>query len=184
MKTFVPWLLATFLILAVQGQTAPQPGPEHQKLHVWTGEWKYEGTAHANPLGKGGPFAGVQTGRTILNGFFVELRWNDKGDFGDEKGVVGEGLDIYGYDPVAKAYTVTSFDREGARSVGTLEVEGNTWRQTSTRTGSDGKIHQGRYVMVFSKDGREISVKSELRTAEGKWVPLWDLVMKKVGEAR
>jgi hypothetical protein len=185
MKTFVPWLFAAFLALTVHAQdTAPKSGPEHEKLRVWTGEWKYEGMAHTNPLGKGGPFAGVQTGRMILNGFFAEMRWNDKGDYGDEKGVIGEGVDIYGYDPATKAYTVTSFDREGARAVGSLVVEGNTWKQASTRTGSDGRTHQTRFVMVFSPDGKEFSIKGELLTEDAKWVPLWDLVMKKVRDVR
>lgn len=178
-------LLASLLALNVCAQS-PGTGPaaELQKLGVWTGKWKYEGTAVRTPLGDGGRFKGNQTGRMILNGSFVELRWQDKGDFGNEKGVISEGLDVYGYDAVRKTFTVTSFERDGTTTTGTLAVDGNTWRQTSLRTTGDGKVLHNRYAMSFSDDGRRVTTKCEYSTDGVAWLPAWEAVMTRIGRAR
>lgn len=185
MKNAALLLIASLFVLKVGAQSPlPRPVAELQKLEVWTGKWKYEGTAYKTPLGDGGKFRGSQTGRMILNGSFVELRWQDKGDFGNDKGSISEGLDVYGYDSAKKTYTVVSFERDGATTTGTLTVDGNTWRQASVRTASDGKSYQNRYVMSFSDGGKRVTTKCEYSVDGVNWMPSWDGVMTKTGKAR
>lgn len=179
------FLLASLLIVSVQAQTpAPKPGPEHKKLAVFAGDWKYTGTAQTTPLGPGGKFVGTQKGRMILNGFFLECRWKDKGDFGDEKGVVTEGVELYGYDSVNKNYTVVVRESNGASSTGSMTVDGNVWRYTATRTESDGKVYQFRNLWAVSDDGKRWTLKTELSSDGTSWTLLYDIVMTKVRNAR
>lgn len=184
MKTPVLWLLASFLLLNAHAQNpAPKPGPEHKKLEIWTGEWTYEGT-YTNPQAKGGKFTGVQSGRMILNGFFVELRYNDKGDFGDQKGVLDEGLMILGYDSKKNVYIGNFFGHDGRTTLDSLTVEGNTWKWTYSGTDADGKNYQNRAVCVFSDDGNRITINGESQSGDGKLIPGIQLTMNKVGGPR
>jgi hypothetical protein len=178
-------LLASVVMLNVHAQTGTaKPGPEHRKLQVWVGDWKYKGTVYDTPERKGGRFEGTQKARMILDGFFLQVDWRDKGDYGDNKGNVDIGMDVYGYDPIKRVYTMFGFGGGGGTTTGTLTVEGNTWTQTGSRMTADGKTNQDRYVIVFSEDGKRITVKCEYFADGTKWSPAFDLVMTKVRNAR
>lgn len=56
----------------------PKPGPEHNKMEAWVGEWTYEGTAEASPLVPASTFKGKEISRMVLGGFFLEMR--DEGE--------------------------------------------------------------------------------------------------------
>ena len=61
MKTLIKLILAVGLVgatLAQQPSQPPKPGPEHQKLALWFGEWTYEGEYLATPVNPGGKFTG------------------------------------------------------------------------------------------------------------------------------
>ncbi|HEX9637557.1 MAG TPA: hypothetical protein VGB99_08495, partial [Acidobacteriota bacterium] len=40
---------------AQQTQQPPQPGPEHQRLGYFAGQWRFEGEMKEGPMGPGGP---------------------------------------------------------------------------------------------------------------------------------
>ena len=178
-------LLSLLLTLNIQAQTpAPKPGPDQKKLEVWAGDWKYKGTGYATPLGKPGTFAGTQKTRMSLNRFFLESRWLDKADSGEDKGLVSQGLEIDGYDTAKKNYTISVWEGDGAFSTGSMTVSGNCWTSVSTRTGSDGKAYQTRGVTTFSEDGKRATVKMELSSDGTTWMPSYDLVMTKTRSSR
>jgi hypothetical protein len=185
MKTSALWLLSSLLILNVQAQTpAPKPGAEQKKLEVWAGDWKYTGTSYPTPLGKAGKFVGTQKVRMILNGFFLETRWEDKGDYEDEKGVVSQGVEIDSYDPVKKNYPVFGWENDGASSTGSMTVDGSTWKSSSTRTGSDGKTYQIRGVTTFTEDGKRATWKLELSPDGVSWIPWLEGINTKTRSGR
>ncbi len=185
MKTVTLLMLSSLLALSVQAQTKPaKPGPEQKKLEVLAGDWKYTGTQFATPLGAAGKFAGTYKNRMTMNGFFIEIRWKDKGDYGDDKGVVTEGVEIDWYDSATKGYGSFTYEQDGAVGTGPMTIDGNTWRGTSTRKGSDGKDYQVRTESTVSEDGKRYTYKAEISVDGTKWIPWLDMVGTKVRDGR
>lgn len=181
MKTTAFLLLSSLLILNVQAQTVPQNAQSEQKqLKVFVGDWKYKGVNYATPLGKAGEFTGMIKNRLILNGFFLECRWKDKGDYGDDKGIITEGVEIYGYDPVKGNYTLVSFEGDGASSTGVMTITGYTWKILGPRTGIDGKTYQIRSIYTFSKDGQRCTYKADMSSDGKNWLPWIELTNTKI----
>jgi hypothetical protein len=180
-------LLAALLCLGpgLRAQTpTAKPGPEHAQLQRLAGEWKYEGLFHRTPLGEAGAFKGRQSSRMILNGFFLENRWKDKGDYGPNKGVVFEGVEILGYDAQRRCHTITMHEADGAVSQGTITIQGDTWVNRSTRTGADGTVYQVRFVTTFNSNGKRVALEGELSRDGIAWMPWAEITMTKVREAR
>ena len=126
MRKSLPWLAVLGIVclvsaILVQAQS-PKPDPAALKLQPFVGDWTYVGEFQAGPLGPGGKITGVQKGRMILGGFFLELRWKEKGSNGET-----QGFEIDGYNPVNKNFTYNVYlDRGGAES-GVFAFSGNTW---------------------------------------------------------
>jgi len=168
MKRFV--LLAGFVAslsaMALQAETpAPKPGPEHQKLNVWVGDWTYETEAQATPLGPAGKSAGKMTVRPILGGFFVEFR-------GEEAGPAGpiQWVEVDGYDALNKTHAWNGFGSDGSVSSVTYSFDGTTVKYSGTVTLGD-KQYKLRGTAVFSADFSSWNEKREI-SADGKtWIP-------------
>jgi hypothetical protein len=166
MKTLITLLAAAGLIATAFGQQptpSPKPGPEYKAYDVWVGEWQYEGDSFASPLGPAGKFAGKQTAKWILNGFFLDWRWQEKGPSGD----VG-AVEMDWYDAATKTYPYQGFQDNGDMYTGTGVVAGNVWKSTGTI------IHQGikyqtRGVSTFSADGNTVAWESELSVDGKTW---------------
>ena len=85
--------IAAFSPLTARAQTVAQqaPGPEHQRLGIWVGEWTYEvGTS-----------SGTVEGELVGDGFF--LQWRETNT--SEAGVTVHILHVFGYDTVEQNYT-------------------------------------------------------------------------------
>jgi len=165
--------------LCAQTPEQPKPGPEHKKLEVSVGEWGYEGEAKDSPFGPAGKFRGKTTSRMVLNGFFRESRWEDKGD----TGYIAQGIVLRGYDPVTKTYVDYGFENDGSVTPGSTTVSGNTWTGTGTRTDSKGKNYKMKSVMTFSSDGKTWTEKSEYSADNGQtWMTFYELTGKKVNK--
>lgn len=177
--SFVLAVFTVFLLLGSgpgRAQELPKPGPEQKKLEVWVGRWKYEGTSKQSPFGPAARFKGTQTGRMVLNGFFLETRWKDKG----ETGYIGEGIGLQGYDAAKKSYVDYGFDNEGVASPAVTTVQGNTWTSISTRPDDAGKVYNVRFIATFSADGRTVVNTAEYSADNGQtWRLWWELTMKK-----
>jgi len=162
-------LIAVMSISAVlvlgQAPHALKPGPEHQKLSAFVGNWTFEGEAKASPMGPAGKVTGTDRIQWLPGGFFLERRSEGKGPAGDMK-----ALEIMGYDSAKKVYTYSYFDSMGAAGSGTMTVSGNTWNVTGT--GSMGeKTLQERCALTFASGGTSLDVKCEGSTDGKTWTP-------------
>jgi ketosteroid isomerase-like protein len=180
MKTLITLIAATCFVGAALGQQPsqpPKPGPEHQKLGIWVGDWQYQGEAKDSPMGPGGKFSGKSTARWVLNGFFVEFRGEDTGPAGTSQFVETDG-----YDPVNKRYTWNGFGSDGSTSVVTYTIDGTTVSYSGT-AGAGAKQCQFRGTSVFAADFMSAVDKREC-SADGKtWTPLAECKATKVASA-
>jgi len=162
-------LLVLLGAIAATAQTppAPKPGPEHQKLQMFLGNWTFEGEAKAGPLGPGGKFTGSDREESV-GGFFIQRNFQGKGPAGEIKGVA-----ILGYDSAKKSYVTSSFGSDGTASTGTATVNGNTWTFNETAAFA-GKPIQNRCTIAFANGNASYTVKCET-SADGKsWSPTFE----------
>jgi len=164
MVTLAMSMMCAVLVLA-QTTQAPKPGPEHQKLAAFLGNWTFEGEIKPGPMGAGGKITGTDRVQWLPGGFFVERRADGKGPMGEMK-----ALEIMGYDPAKKVYTYTYFDNMGAAGSGTMTPSSDTWNFTGT-TSVGGKSMQERCALTFGAAGASLNVKCESSTDGKSWTP-------------
>ncbi len=149
-------------VAAEKAPAPPKPGPEHQKLAYFLGNWSFEGDAKASPFGPGGKFKGTENCEWFPGHFAVVCHSTGNGPMGEHK-----GLGILGYSTEDKRYTyygISSTGMGGETAYGT--VEGSTWTWTGDSK-VKGKVIHGRYTMVASPDS--YSMKSELSEDGTTW---------------
>ncbi len=121
--TPIPFLLlALASILWAQAEPQmPKPGPEHQRLHYFVGDWQTEDEQKPGPMGPGGKFSGTDHNE-MLGDFFVVFHHDERGPTGS-----GKEIGIMGYDPRRKVYTFEHFGDDGDVGRATGTVSGDTW---------------------------------------------------------
>jgi hypothetical protein len=92
--------LSAVALVAQQKPEMTKPGPEHQKLGAFVGNWTFEGEMKPGPMGPGGKMTGTDRIQWLPGNFFVERRYEGKGPMGEMK-----GLEILAYDAAKKTYT-------------------------------------------------------------------------------
>jgi len=117
----VPALLFTLAsILAAQAEPpAPKPGPEHQRLHYFVGDWQIEWETKPGPNGPGGKV--IVTDHSERRGDCLVVSHRE----GRRPG--GKEIGILGYDPEQKVYTYEGFGDDGEVARATATVSGDTW---------------------------------------------------------
>jgi len=168
MKRFV--LLAGFVAslsaMGLQAQTpAPKPGPEHQKLNVWVGDWTFESEDQATPLGPAGKFTGKVTARPILSGFFVEWRSEATGPAGSNQYV-----EVDGYDGLNKKYTWEGFGSDGSVQSVSYTIDGTKVSYSGVLRLKD-KAYKIRGTAVFGADFATWTEKREFSVDGQTWQP-------------
>lgn len=161
-------LFALSTAVIAQAPQPPTPGPEHQRLGVFVGNWNFEGEIKPGPMGPGGKMTGTDRIQWLPGNFFLERRYEGKSPMGEMK-----GLEILGYDSAKKVYTFNGFDSMGMSGSGTLTVKGSTW---STRgTGSmAGAVFHDRCTLAFNADATTLTIKCEM-SGDGKtWAPSFE----------
>ncbi len=156
--------LLLFVSTLAQAQ-APQPGPDHKKLEVWVGEWKYEGDIKESPIGPAGKLSGKQNGRMVMNGFALEWTGEESGAFGNVKW--GE-MDTY--NTATKKYALLGYQDDGGTWTGTMSAKGTTWSGSGTLV-DKGKSYKTRSKGTFSADGKTFTWKGEISTDGKTWAP-------------
>jgi hypothetical protein len=151
--------------LGQQAREAPKPGPEHQKLGIWVGDWQYEGQAQDSPIGPGGKFSGKGTCRWILDGFFTEWRAEEKGNLGDLV-----GIELAWYDAAAKNYPYQGYLSNGDVYSDVQTVSGNVWNDMRTLI-HNGRQYKCKQVFTFAADGMSYTWRSEISTDGKTWAP-------------
>ena len=155
-------------ILSAQAPQAPKPGPEHQRLGAFVGNWTFNGEVKSGPMGPGGKMTGTDRVQWLPGNFFVERRFEGKGPMGTMSGV-----EIIAYDSAKKAYTYTLVDSMGTLGSGTATVSGDRW--TFSGTGNmGGKVMQERCNISLAAGGASMKIACEM-SADGKsWMPSFE----------
>src|SRR5207249_9655068 len=89
--TFGSLFLSVFT-LALWAQAPPQmpkPGPEHQRLHYFVGDWETITEAKPSPFGPGGKIT-AKDHNVMLGDFFVVFHSDSTGPMGQQKTVRSE----------------------------------------------------------------------------------------------
>jgi hypothetical protein len=122
-------LLTTVLLAAAAfaQMSPPKPGPEHEKLNYFVGDWVSEGTMKPGPFGPGGAMSTTETSKWMDGGFFVQIQ----SDFKSATMGNGSGIAFMGYDPEAKVYTYDEFNSFGEATHARGTAAGDTWTWTS-----------------------------------------------------
>lgn len=174
-KVIIVCLMLLLFTVSIQTQIqTPKPAPEMKNYEVFIGEWEYEGESKETPIGPAGKYTGTQTARFILNGFFMEWRWKEKGPYGEV-----EGFQVDWYDDAKKSYNYHWYQNDGTSGIGTVIVKENIWSVTSDI------IHKGieyhtRGTDIFAPDGMSFIWKKEISTDGKNWMPYFECNVKKV----
>jgi hypothetical protein len=118
--------LVTVATHTALGQTPPgppAPGPEHQRLQFFVGNWKYEGEIKESPFGPAGKLAAAtQSCEWFEGGFHVICRSDMTGPEGNEK-----ELEVLAYDRDRRTYTRYNIGSSGQSAFAIGRLDGNTW---------------------------------------------------------
>lgn len=177
MKTFIRLIaVACFAgaAFAQQPNQPPNPGPEHQKLQLWVGEWTYEGKSQTTFLGPGEKFTGRMTGRSIMNGFGLESIFNEQWPSGETQRV-----EVDTYDPVTKSYPAVDVSSDGSFSQGSFTMNGSVATFESTSV-ADGKQFKVRGTDAVAPDGMSSTMHGEISVDGKTWVPFFTYKATKV----
>ena len=161
-------LVCTGTLFAQAPPAAPKPGPEHQRLGVFVGNWTFVGEMKPTPMGPGGKMTGSDRIQWMPGGWIVERRFEGKGPMGQIS-----GLELLGYDSAKKAYTYTFVDSTGTMGAGTMAVSGNTWNFTGAAS-MGGMAMQERCNLVLDAGGTTLKIACDM-SADGKsWAPVFE----------
>ena len=143
-------VLASIVSLVEAEDELPKPGPEHQLLAQFAGEWDAKLTC--NFPGTEGPIetSGSQSAKLDVGGFFLIA--NFKSEF---FGQPFKGHAVTGYDPFQKKYTGVWVDSMGPgvyQTTGEFTKDGKTYNETMTGPGQDGKPVKFRSVMKINDE--------------------------------
>ena len=154
--------------LASQAPPSPKPGPEHQRLAAFVGNWTFVGDMKAGPMGPGGKMTGSDRIQWLANSFAIERRFEGKGPMGSIN-----GLEIITYDRTKKTYTFNYVDSLGAVGSGTVAVSGDTWIFTGAAS-TAGQTMQERCRLTFGTGNTTLKVACEASGDGKKWAPSFD----------
>jgi len=155
-------------IVSGQAPAAPKPGPEHQKLGAFVGNWTFAGEMKGGPAGPGGKMTGTDRVQWMPGNFFIERRFEGTGPMGKSS-----GLEIIGYDTAKKTYTFTFVDSMGSMSSGTMKVSGDTWTTAGTGT-MGGHAMQERCTLAFGAGSTTLKISCEASPDGQKWAPVFE----------
>jgi hypothetical protein len=167
----VPLISAVWFLLAAAAFAQMQaPGPEVQKLDVFTGSWSLTGDLKPGSMGPGSPGGTITENETCewMEGkFFLVCHTDFKGSMGN-----GTGLSILGYSTKDKMYTYREFNSWGEFDDSRGTLDGNTWTWTSDEN-FNGTPMKGRFTMkVTSPTTYDFAFDASPDGA--KWTPIMD----------
>lgn len=154
------------------------PGPEHAMLGAFVGTWRSEGRG----LGADGTAFALRSDDVfewMPGRWFVVMRFRARSADGSPGHEV-QGIQILGWDPLARAHELHCFDSTGCSGVVRLERE-----REGVWTGEGDLLMGGahgrsRVAMVLSDGGDTITTRWERRAEDGGWRLLCDLVSRRV----
>jgi hypothetical protein len=131
------------------------PGPAHEFLKKYAGDWDVEISSWPGPGAPAQMSKGTMTNRLIFDGRYVKCDFE-----GEMGGMAYKGFEIIGYDLFKKVYTtfwIDSMSTALLMTSGTLDKAGNVLTETGSSPDpmTDGKTMQKfRNVTTFMGDGK------------------------------
>lgn len=138
---------------------AAAPGPGHQRLTVFVGEWRLDGQVKAVPalgLTDAGTVTYHHVNQMANGGFFLETRRTGRGT----RGPVSE-LFVYSFNAATGTYRQDGYDNRGRVRSFTGTVDGLRWSFAGTNTNADGSVTQERFTLTYASDLSSATVRSE-----------------------
>jgi hypothetical protein len=148
--------------VATQAQQA-QPGPEHEALGFWIGEWRIEAEAKPNPLFPEGPYNATMTAEWFPGGFQVLCRYDWTGAMGPYA-----ELNVMGYDQLKGEYFNYAIDGLGGNMVFTGPAQDNVFTYLSEFE-AEGTHIAFRWTVTDVSPG-VITWTSEVSMDGGEWI--------------
>jgi hypothetical protein len=143
---------------------APKPGPEHERLGYFVGEWKMEGTVAENPFMPSGKFSSKEECKWFEGKFAVVCHSKGKGPMGSTR-----GLGIMSYSSGEKVYLYYGVENSpmAMATVPRGTVEGDTWTYHDESKMGDQTV-KSRYV-IKQLDKKSYGFKWEIQGPDGQW---------------
>jgi hypothetical protein len=157
-------MMILMFVVAVQGQSStPKPAPAVKQLDAWVGDWTFSGTTQDSPAGPEEKVEWRPHVHWILGGFFVEFDsiWKANGE--------AHFVEILGYDPVKKVYTVSGFGDDGETWAMVATFNNETYLEDLTMTSPDGKVRTCHHTFIFSSDRMAATGTSECEQGGVHW---------------
>jgi hypothetical protein len=152
------WIALVVGVRATSGQEMPKPGPEHEKLKKFEGE--YDATVSMG----GGESKATDSYKMDLGGFW--LCHHFKGELG---GARFEGRGMTGYDPAKKKYIGIWADSMSPKlyvTEGSFNKEGTLFTETGEMPGPDGKLQKMK--SIFELKDKDTMVFTMYQVFDGK----------------
>ena len=141
LSALVCCILASCGLARADEAKPPKPGPEHEMLKRFVGDWD----AAVNFMGQEEKASAVY--KMEPGGFWLTEYYT--GEFGGEK---FEGRATTGYDPLKKKYVSSWVDSMGPSMLlmeGAFDKDGKTYTETGELAGMDGKPEKVKSVFEF-----------------------------------
>lgn len=127
--------------LGAQMAEAPKPGPEHEELAYYVGNWTSAGKINDSPMGPGGPITATTSCERFTGNFYVVCRSDGTSPSGPT-----HGMWFLGYSAERQRYTYYGIDNTGMGAEPAYgQVSGDTWTWEWEST-MQGQAVKGRYV--------------------------------------
>ena len=152
------------IVLAEPPATKPMPGPEHQRLGYFVGNWRSEGTINPNPFMPAGGFSSDDRCTWFEGGFAVVCNSTGSSPMGPTV-----SLGIMGYSTEEKVYTYLGAENSpmAMTSVPRGSVKDGAWvYEDQSKMG--GKLVKFRYLINESSP-TSYSFKWEMLGDDGRW---------------
>jgi hypothetical protein len=164
--------MAKDLVADKREQKPVTPGPEHNRLNIFAGEWRTEGQTIADSNSPSVPIRSSDVYEQLPGGFFIVHRWN--GRVGDDD---VHGIEVIGYDAERHAYRTHFFDNTGGSGSEVLTVRERTWTWLGEHVMG---VAWHRCISVVSEDGNTMRARHE-RSTDGKtWMPWMDVTLSRI----
>jgi Protein of unknown function (DUF1579) len=161
--------------VGAQAPQPPKPGPEHQRLAYFVGNWTSEGELRPGPFGPGGKMSSTDTCEWFEGRFAVICRGEGKSPMGPIR-----NLGILSYSPEEKVYAYYGVDNSGMimSTVAKGTVQGDTWTYTDESLMGGKKVKSRVTLKEVSPTSYTFTM--DMMGDDGKWVSMMESKQTKV----
>lgn len=151
-------------LAAAEAPPKPKPGPEHQRLGYFVGQWKGEGEMKPSEWGPGGKVSSTEKCEWFQGGFSVVCHSDGQCPMGPMK-----SLGIIGYSAEDTAYTYYATDNSGMTmsTVPHGTLQGDTWTYLDDSMMGGKKVKSR--VVIKELSPSQYTFAMDMQAPDGKW---------------